>query len=306
MLSRNWSEEGDLTYLTKNVKRLDKVSLYQVIMFLQEKGFQLLFYCRNELEFSPSFVDNIEIDHQKKIATIILNFSNFFSYSPVIHDHIAEKLIHEKNRSFLLFLNIFYNRIFQILFENRKLSYTYFSIHLNMRIFSSLSGLTEKKDFDYLEYNSYFICKHRSKKILEKLLNQFTGIVVRIQEFFGDFFQFEEEYQMKLNTQSQLNGYFSLGKKHWTSGSKIKIIFYPKSTEDWGFFNDKNKSQIILNLINRFINNYLSYNIVIFPNKIVQSKLKKTNKIDFKLGLNTFLCLNEKINETAFFKFYNR
>lgn len=305
MLAEIGNEENNLTYLTINAKRLDKISLYQFITSLQEKNYSVTYTCKNEFNFPTYLVNEIEINPSKKHANIVLNFYNFFQYSPALHDYLAENILHTQNKSFLIFLNIFYNRIFQLILESRKAQHTFFSMRNHIQMFASLAGFVDGKDSDFLEYHSYFTCKHRSKFNLEKMLRQYTNMMVLTEEFLGSFAPFNEEYQSRLN-RSILNGYYSLGKKYWNEDSKIKIIFYPRSKKDWIFFKNKNKAKSLINLISKFINNTTDFEIVVFPRKINQTILKNKSKGAEKLGLNTYLCLHEKANRTCFFKFYSR
>ena len=301
MLTEKRDEESYLSKLTNEAKHLDLISLHQVVESLNESGFRCFFQCKNELSLSTNIVDSIKINHQKKIVDISLIFTNFFGYSPVLHDFLTEKILHEKNQTFLEFLNLFYHRIFQILFENNKIQSQYFSMDLNIKMFSSLGGLSSSDDIEYLQYHSFFMNKYRSKKNFENFLFQFTGIIVRIQEFVGELLNFEDVYRMKLDGSSLLDGSLSLGSKYWCENSKIKIIFYPKTNENWERFLDIKKAKSLINLIDKFLNHTLNYEIVLFPYQIVQSKLVRKNNV--RLGVNTFLCLNETKNINCFFKF---
>ncbi len=300
MYANEGLQNSNLNWLQENAKSFDNISIFQVMDYLKGSGFQIMFETLNDMSSSLYSFDEIKIDEANLKAKIMINFVSHFGFSPAIQEVISERLLHTNNKSLLDFLNIFYNRIFEIYFKQIRLKYTFLSIQNQLKMISSLSGLFHTHSHNLLDYYLYFIAPYRSNEILKKMLSQVTKLKVEIDDFKPRYKFFSESYQLTLSRDSTLDGIKTIGKKYLSHNSAIEIIFYLQETKKPDFYKDKSKFKNLKFLIETYLNKEIEYKIKIRPFKKETSYLG--NKINY-LGINTFLCRNESLNKNHMFNF---
>lgn len=208
------------------------------------------------LKFPPSEIFEItesdnEFSDEKKVEMFI-NFMGMFGIVGVLPIHYTELVVERArygDRTLWAFLDIFTHRAVSLFFrawEKYRFPVQYergnddFTNYLFDFVGLGTSGLRGKlnlEDESLIPYSGLILQKPHSSNALEQILADYFGINAKIEQFFGQWLDLDNESITKLGeANSSLSSTAIIGTRIWEQQSKFRVILGALSFKEFQAF----------------------------------------------------------------------
>ncbi len=240
------------------VRLLEKIfpELSAVTRSVSPQNEVVRFRSNASLKFPPSEIFEINetaaVQTDEKKLEMFVNFMGMIGIIGVLPIHYTELIIERArygDKSLWAFVDIFTHRAVSMFFrawEKYRFPIQYergnddFTEHLLDFIGLGTNGLRGKlhlEDENLLPYSGLLLQKPHSTAALEQILTDYFGIKAKIQQFFGQWLELDEESITRLGaTNSSLSSTAIIGTHIWEQQSKFRVVLGALSFKEFQAF----------------------------------------------------------------------
>lgn len=203
--------------------------------------------------FAPAALAGYEAADDEKKAKMLVNFFGLLgSNGPMplhITEYIRDRLRNHDDRTLASFLDIFNHRLISLFYRawacnQQNVSYDRKEEDRFAAYIGSLFGIGEDSfrdrdaisDVSKLYYSGRLVCQTKNAEGLQKILEDYFGIPVDIEQFVGQWIKLAPEYRCKLG-QSPQNGTLGCsliaGSRVWECQQKFRIKLGPMDFSEY-------------------------------------------------------------------------
>lgn len=208
------------------------------------------------LRFAPSAIEQLQLSKRGGRPELLVNFFGMFGPNGPLPHHLTEyafdRIQNHKDPTFSRFMDVFHHRLLSLFYRawmlcNQAASHDRPEEDAFIRYFGSLvgiglPGLTNRDavpDYAKIYYSGWMARPARSAVGLERVLEDFFRVPVKIQEFIGTWVLLPPDSQCQLGASPDTGtlGLTSvIGSRVWNTQQKFRIAIGPVGRADFERF----------------------------------------------------------------------
>lgn len=264
-----------------------------------------------ELSFPLSDIHSVWQHENSSVPVLNVQFQGLLGSQGALPLHITEyareRWVHDKDRTFVCFVNLFQHRWFTLFYRAWANAQPVVALHRKepstpVRLLSSVCGHTEDHlDSPRAQFAGFFQNQRRSSEGLAALAEGMLGIKPLVREFTGCWLPIPKIQRSCLSSKPQ-GGYNRLGlntvlgKRVWDVQSKFDLAFSVADIERFERFNPlKSNFSPFRRAVNDYVNGQYDWGISITLSAAHAQSIRLGNKA--QLGWNSWLGNAAKVGQ---------
>ena len=271
-----------------DIYKFSLVNFYNYIVYdLKIEDEKILFSSSILLKKKSSEIQDFYYDYKTEKFIIVVNTYIFFGESGIIPDFINEFMIHDKEKYFQDFLDIFNDKIIKIYIKSVNSATFFYNHKLFSKIFNVFSSRANNNIVFLNNLGSIFY-DFSSSVTITKILRNFLKVDVEIDKRVGEETNLSVFEEKKLGKNLKLDDDIYIGNHFWNHYKCLKIVLIIKNESELNYVLKDNIKGKIVEILNIYFNNLLHFQIrtrLLFNRK---SYLNLKSNVPL-LGINTVL-----------------
>lgn len=273
------------------------------------------------LAFAPSTLSYFKPGEKGRPPRLGTNFFGVFGPNGPLPRHLTEyaegRIKNHNDATFVRFMDMFHHRMLSLFFRARastEPTYQFdrqaddgFNFYVASLIGLGTEGLQKRdavSDYAKFHYAGQLVGKSRHKEGLNRIIADFFGLVVSVQDFIGEWLVLPVESRCQLGKSKHtclLGRNTVLGSRVWERQTKFRVVIGPLDFDDYlSILPGRDTLSRLTALIRNYIGDELDWdlNLILKKDHVPGLQLDKKNGFSAQLGWTTWLMKNKPDRDT--------